>query len=360
MKIYITGTRGIPNQYGGFEQFAEKLGVGLADRGYEVSVYNPSFHPFRDDTFNKVNLIRKFTPENMIGGAANYIYDYACIKDAIKNKADIILECGYASAAPAYRLLNFRNSRIITHLDGLEWQRTKWSGRIQRLIKKSERTAVKFSHGLICDHPLIQQYFIKEYSIEPVYIPYGADTVAGVESDVLDSFDAEMEDYFLVIARLEPENNIHTVIEGFHNSGTTHKLLIIGNIINVYSHRLKKQYSSDKIVFLEGIYDQPALNALRHFCKACFHGHSVGGTNPSLLEAMAAGAMIIAHDNPFNRYVLNNNGMYFSSADDIARILTNENEWISKKEQWTRNNKKEIQENYQWERMVDQYEELFR
>jgi glycosyltransferase involved in cell wall biosynthesis len=361
MKIFITGTKGIPNQYGGFEQFVQQISPRLVARSHEVSVYNPSFHPFRENSYGKVNIIRKFSPENTIGGAANYLYDYLCIRDAIKHKADIILECGYASPAPAYRLLNFRNSKIITHLDGFEWQRSKWSGFVRKIIKKSEYTAVRLSHGLICDHSLIRQYFRDNYPADPACIPYGSDTNKSHDQRFLEPYAVAPGGYYLVIARLEPENNIHTIIDGFLRTGHGSKLLIIGNSSNSYSHRLRKKYlNTEQIILQPGIYDESILGSLRHYSKAYFHGHSVGGTNPSLLEAMASEAMIIAHDNPFNRYILQGNAQYFTSSDDIARILGSEHEWISKKAEWVENNKRLIAENYQWDKVADLYEELFR
>jgi len=321
MKICITGTKGIPNQYGGFEQFVQHISQGLASKGHDVYVYNPTFHPGRDNIINKVKIIRKLSPEKIIGGAANYLYDYLCIKDAIAKGADIILECGYASAAPACRLLDFKKTKIITHLDGFEWQRTKWSRFVRSIILRSERSAVQYSDELVCDHPLIKDYYRKRYAVDPVCIPYGADINIIPDSSMLKPFPVKQGEYFLIIARLERENNIHTIIEGFKKSGIREKLLIIGNTKNPYSIRLKKMSGSfEQAVFVEAIYNESLLHTLRYFCKAYFHGHSVGGTNPSLLEAMAAGAMIIAHDNPFNRYVLKGNALFFQSSGDISRL----------------------------------------
>jgi len=361
MIISITGTKGIPNLYGGFEQFTEKLAVRLANRGHELTIYNPSFHPSTDYPVSKVNIIRKFSPEKLMGAAANYIYDFLSIRDAIRNQAEIILECGYASAAPGYRLLNFQKTKIVTHLDGFEWQRSKWSGNVQKIIRKSERTAVRLSHRLVCDHQLIRQYFIDSYGADPVYIPYGANDSVKPDKQLLDSHQLTPNEYYLVISRLEPENNIQTIIEGYLRSGKSTKLLIVGNSRNNYSHGLKSKYQSTKqVIFHKGIYNEDLLNALRHFSKAYFHGHSVGGTNPSLLEAMAAGATIIGHDNPFIRNILNDNALYFSSSDDITYLLASENEWINKKQEWAANNIRLISEKYQWDQITDQYEDLFR
>ena len=136
MKIAITGTRGIPNCYGGFEQFAEKLSAELAARKHEVWVYNPHFHPFLNENLGQVRILRKPLREKLFGPGANYVYDFLCLKDALNRKADVILECGYASAAPSYPLLRKGKTRLITHMDGMEWQRARWSPVVQRLIMK--------------------------------------------------------------------------------------------------------------------------------------------------------------------------------------------------------------------------------
>jgi hypothetical protein len=127
MKIAITGTKGIPNHYGGFEQFVEFLSVGLVSRGHEVIVYNPTFHPYKNTVYKGVQIVYKPNPENIIGPAANILYDFLCLRDAIRRKSDVILECGYASAVPALSLLRHRGVKMITHLDGMEWKRPKWT-----------------------------------------------------------------------------------------------------------------------------------------------------------------------------------------------------------------------------------------
>ncbi|MGL4338732.1 MAG: DUF1972 domain-containing protein, partial [Turicibacter sp.] len=159
MKIAILGTRGIPNNYGGFEQFAEYLSLGLIKRGHEVSVYNPHFHPYKEISFNGVSIIKKFSPEKQIGASANFIYDFLCYKDAINKDFDVILECGYHSNAPSY-FLKRKNKKplLITNMDGLEWRRSKWNEFTRKLIKKLERIAVAKSDILVSDNLGIQEY----------------------------------------------------------------------------------------------------------------------------------------------------------------------------------------------------------
>jgi glycosyltransferase involved in cell wall biosynthesis len=360
MRIAITGTRGIPNRYGGFEQFAAQLSVRLTERGHEVWVYNPAGHPYRGNNFHKVNIIRKPFPEHLLGPAANYIYDYICIKDAIRKNAGIILECGYASAVPAYRFLDFKNSKVITHLDGFEWQRPKWSRPTRKIIKRAEKTTTRFSHTIVCDHPEIQSYFEQKYSIKPWCIPFGADIFKDPDIKMIEQYNVYPYEYYLVIARLEPENNLQTIINGFLKTGCKEKLLIAGDPDTSFGRKLYNEYRTlDNIIFLNGIYDQIILDNLRHFSKAYFHGHSVGGTNPSLLEAMAAGSLIIAHDNKFNRYILKDNALYFNSEDDIRSVLESFQDLSGHKEKMVSNNIRTIEESYQWEEITGRYEELF-
>jgi glycosyltransferase involved in cell wall biosynthesis len=361
MKIAITGTKGIPNRYGGFEQFAEHLSSRLAQRGHDVLVYNPSFHPVHKDEYNKVKIIRKFSPEKYIGPAANYLYDFLCLSDAIKRKADIILECGYATAAPALRLLNFRKTELLINPDGMEWQRPKWSPIIRLIIRIAEKSVAKTGFKLVCDNPELVNYYKERYNVDSIYIPYGADIFENPDKQILKTFNVQPFEYFLVIARLEPENNLQTIIKGFLKSGYVGKLLIVGNPLNNFGRKLMKEFvASSNILFTKDIFDQNILDNLRYYSKAYFHGHSAGGTNPSLLEAMAAGSLIIAHDNKFNRIILKENALYFNNAEDITGILLSEKDWINKKESLVEENLKIIQQLYQWEEVTNQYEDLFK
>jgi glycosyltransferase involved in cell wall biosynthesis len=360
MKIAITGTRGIPNRYGGFEQFAEKISVQLANRGHDVWVYNPSFHPVAGDVFKEVKIIRKASPEKFFGPAANYLYDFLCLKDAIQRKADIIIECGYATAIPAIMLLNFKKTKLLINPDGMEWKRPGWNMLTRKIILISEIATARLADHLICDHPEISRYYKEKYSVNPVYIPYGAEIFSNPDEKILNAFNLRPFDYFLLISRFEPANNIGPVIRGFLNSGNTIKLVIIGNPENTFGRKLSAEYrSSPNLIFYHDIFDQHILDNLRYFSKAYFHGHSAGGTNPSLLEAMAAGALIIAHDNKFNRYILKDNALYFKNENDITRILNSENNWISGKKSMVKENREIIEQNYLWDKITDQYIYLF-
>lgn len=361
MKIAITGTRGIPNRYGGFEQFAEHLSMRLAQRGYDVWVYNPSFYPVSGNEYNKVRIINRFNPEKYIGPVANYIYDFQCLRDAIRRKADIILECGYATSAPAIRILNFRRSVFLINPDGMEWQRPKWNRLVRWIIRVAEKRVAESGYKFVCDSPELVRYYKEKYNVDSHYIPYGAEIFNNPDETILNPFNILPFEYFLVIARLEPENNLLAIIKGFLNSQCSGKLVIVGDPLNSFGRKLLKEFQdSSNLLFTKDIFDQKILNNLRYYSKAYFHGHSAGGTNPSLLEAMAAGSLIIAHENRFNRHILNDNALYFNDENDILRIIQSENDWINKKELFISENRKAIEKNFQWDNITAQYEALFK
>lgn len=363
-KIAILGTKGIPNRHGGFEQFAEYLSTGLVQRGHEITVYAPHYHPFQGKEIKKVKIKHFYCPESYMGGAAHYIYDHLCLKDAIKSNFDIVYEAGYGSCAFSIRYFKKRlkTPLIITNMDGMEWKRKKWNLMVQYITKKAEHIAVRYSDFLIADNLGIKKYFQDQYGASPVFLPYGAESVQHFDPSILEKYSLKPKEYFLVIARLEPENNIETIIKGFVNSNSMTPLVIIGGLGTTHAKKLLPMASQNpKIIFLGGIYDLDTVNSLRHFCKAYFHGHTVGGTNPSLLEAMACGSFIIAHDNEFNRSVLEDNAEFFSNELCIKNIITGLDDILTRNENGFKTQNIElIKTKYDWNVIIDSHEQFFK
>lgn len=359
MKIAILGTRGIPNTYGGFEQFAEYLSVGLVKRGHNVTVYNPHNHEFEKGEYEGVQIIQKFSPESKMGPAANFIYDYLCLKDALKKDFDVILECGYGTASVSYYLCPIDRSIVITNMDGLEWKRAKWRKPVKKLMKLFEKWGAKKSHALVADNEGIRKHLMDEYGKDSAVIPYGANEFENPAAEVLNDFDVAENDYFLLIARLEPENNIEMILKGYSGSDSKKPFLVIGNHETGYGEFLKNKFPHTQIRFLGSIYDDKIINNLRYYSSAYFHGHSVGGTNPSLLEAMACSCLIMAHDNVFNKEVLNQNALFFSSSAEVTKHINNFSVYDSHKKKILSNNLDRIRTNYSWDHIIDQYERLF-
>ena len=368
MKIAIISTRGIPNNYGGFEQFAEYISVGLVKRGHQVTVYSPHFHPYKNKNYKGVQIKHIYSPENWMGSSVgSYFYDYFSLRDALKNeKFDIIFDTGYTSIVPAYIWFNVKNIYhpvLITNMDGLEYKRTKFNKYVQKLIFWEERKAVEQSHFIIADNIGIQNYYKEKYGKESKLLSYGANIFVNYDQNVLEKYNLKIYNYFLAIARLEPENNIEAVISGYLASvqKNVRPLIIIGKTNTPHGKYLVKKYSCEKFVqFVGGVYDFDILNSIRHFSTAYFHGHSVGGTNPSLLEAMASGCFIVANDNIFNKTVLYEDALYFSSYEDIMQILNNIDISINgRKEVFAENNYSRIRKIYSWEKLIEEYEAYF-
>jgi len=358
MKIAIIGTRGIPNHYGGFEQFAEFLSTGLVQRGHEVVVYNSHTHPYQENEFNGVKLIHCKDPEDKIGTAGQFIYDLNCILDARKRKFDIILQLGYTSSSIWSRLFP-KNAAITTNMDGLEWKRTKYSNKVQRFLHYAERLAIKHSDHLIADSIGIQKYLNEKYGVNSSYIPYGANVFDNPNRQILNEYQLTEQNYDLLIARLEPENSIEIILNGVAETNINRPFLVIGKHETKYGTQLKEKFKSyERIRFLGGIYDQNALNNLRYYSNIYFHGHTVGGTNPSLLEAMGSSSLTCANDNIFNKAILGEDAFYFKSAQDVKNTLTS----LSKEKftHFLENNKMKIKEIYNWDKIINQYETHFK
>lgn len=368
MKIAFVSTRGIPNNYGGFEQFAEYISVGLVERGHDVTVYSPHYHPYQEKEYKGVKIKHIYSPEQWMGGSVgSFFYDYTCLKDALKKEDfDIIYEAGYTSIIPAYIRFNVKDIKkpiFTTNMDGLEYKRTKFNPLVRKFVFWEEKMAVKHSHYLIADNMGIQDYYKEKYGKESKFLAYGADIHDDWDEALLQEYGLEVDNYYLIVARLEPENNLVMAIEGYLKSAENGKrpLIIVGKTNTPHGKELVKKYGQEKSIrFMGGIYDFKKIDSVRHFAYAYFHGHSVGGTNPSLLEAMASGCFMLANDNVFNRAVLKENALYYRNADDVCELLNRiDDEVGAKKESLVNRNWEEIKTVYSWEKLVDEHEKYF-
>lgn len=358
MKIGILGTRGIPNAYGGFEQFAQYLAQGLLKKGHEVYVYNSDQHPYKEKIWNGIHLIHCKDPEDKIGTAGQFIYDYYCLKDARKRAFDVLLQLGYTSNSIWHWLWPGKNTINIVNMDGLEWKRSKYGKLTQRFLQYAEKWAARHADILIADSIGIQEHILKTYYKESIYIPYGAEIPESTNKSILAKWGLEVHQYFLLIARMEPENNVEMIIKGYLASFKPYPLIIIGNPTNKFGQYLMQQYQHENVRFIGAVYEQEAINSIRYYSFLYFHGHSVGGTNPSLLEAMACGCNIAAHGNIFNCAILNNNASYFLSDEDVKGVIDNpeSQEMISDRRI---KNIDAIKSAYNWEKIINDYEQVF-
>lgn len=357
LRIGILGTRGIPNRYGGFEQCAEYLAAGLVEKGHEVWVYNSHDHEYQQSEWNDVHIVHCFDPEKKIGTAGQFIYDLNCIRDARKRSFDVLLQLGYTSNSIWYKVWP-KNCKNVVNMDGLEWKRSKYSSKVQKFLKHAEKWAALNADVLVADSPGIQKHLLETYNKPSHFIAYGADLFETPDENIIKPYDVRPYGYNMLMARMEPENNIEMILKAHAMSGTERRLLVIGKTENEFGQRMVEQYGKKPgICFLGGIYDINIINNLRYYAHLYFHGHSVGGTNPSLLEAMASNSLIAAHNNDFNRGVLGDDAFYFSTAQELTDIIRNTK---SKKEHssFTDNNHKKIRDQYNWPRIVDEYEKV--
>lgn len=357
MKIGIIGTRGIPNEYGGFEQLAEKLSVGLVKNGHEVIVYNSHRHSYQQKDFHGVKIVHCFDAEHLVGTAGQFIYDFNCVMDARKQDFDVLLFLGYTSSS-VWGKLYPKNTVVISNMDGFEWKRQKYSKPVRRFLRYAEKLAVRYSHFFIADSIAMHTYLENKYNKHSEYIAYGAEIIQSAKEELLTSYDLCKKNYFMLMARMEPENNIEMILDGFHQSGSDKKFVVVGNMNNRFGKHIIKKFGNDqRIVFAGAIYDNELTHTLKSNCPLYFHGHTVGGTNPSLIEAMASRVLIAAHDNLFNRAVLNENGYYFSSSGDVKSIIDGFHPAV-KEEVMTQKNFEKIQTAYNWPLIIEQYEKF--
>jgi hypothetical protein len=360
MKIAILGTRGIPNNYGGFEQLAEYLALGLKEKGHEVYVYSQHKHAYQQSNWRGVNIIHKFDPEKKIGTAGQFIYDLNCILDARRRGFDVILNLGYTSSSVWMRLFPSK-TRLITNMDGLEWKRSKYSKVVRFFLRYAEKWAVRRSDTLVADSVAIKHYLKEKYGAESHYIAYGSEIFTEPDERVLEQFGVKPFTYDLLIARLEPENNIEMILDGLMASSVKGKFFVVGNTKNKFGSYIEQKFAQEeRIVFAGPIYNASIINNLRYYSRLYFHGHSVGGTNPSLLEAMGCRCLIAAHNNEFNRAVLREDAFYFKTAEEVKELINGDLRKQNGTETMLNNNLDKIRSNYNWPLIVHLYEELMR
>lgn len=355
MKIALFGTRGIPNHHGGFEQFAEWFGPYVAQKGHEVYVYCSHNHPYQKKEFKGAKLIHCYDPEYKLGTVGQFIYDLNCLLDARKRNFDVLLQMGYTSSSVWHPLLP-KKTLIVTNMDGLEWKRSKYHPLVRRFLAKAEAWAVKSSDYLIADNTAIQEYLKEKYRVYSTYIPYGAEVFHSPDVSALNEYGISPGGYDLIIARMEPENNIETILDGVAQSSRQRMCLVVGkHEATAFGRYLAQKYEKQaNIRFLGGIYNQGLLDNLRHYACHYFHGHSVGGTNPSLLEAMGSQVCIATHDNAFNRAILGDDALYFSNAGQVSTLLDKELD-LGVAKAMIQANAEKIKNLYSWDKINTEY-----
>jgi glycosyltransferase involved in cell wall biosynthesis len=357
VRIAILGTRGVPARYGGFETAAEEIGIRLADWGHEVVVYcrNPGQrqNEYRGMTLVNLPAVRVKAVETISHTGLSAVHAI------LRGKPDVVFLFNAANA-PYISLFRASGIPVAIHVDGLEWRRAKWGRRGSAYYRWAEARSARWAQAVIADSLGIVDHLMAEHGVLATYIPYGAPVVVP-NPQRLAEVGLEPRSYHLVVARFEPENHLTEIVSGYVSSKCRLPLMVVGDAAygDAYRKEVLKAAQDDlRVRFLGSIWDQDLLDALYAGAASYLHGHSVGGTNPSLLRAMGAGAPVIANAVAFNKEVAAGNGRYFSTPHEVA--LACESVELNPEEALARGfaGRVDVSERFQWEEVADQYEKL--
>lgn len=359
MRIAMVGTRGVPARYGGFETCVEEVGARLAARGHDVTVYCRASQPrpARGQRYRGIRLVH--LPAIHVRSLETLSHSALSVMHLIAQDVDAAFVFNAANS-PLLPLLRARGIPVATHVDGLEWKRAKWSGAGRRYYRLAERLAVRWSDALIADAEGIADYYGAEFGAPTVGISYGAQTPDPRAVERIAELGLEPRGYHLVVARLEPENHVHTIVDGYARSSSKLPLVVVGSA--PYGRQYQegiRRVADGRVRLVGGIWDAELLDGLYAGSYTYIHGHSVGGTNPSLLRAMAAGAAVLAWDVGFNREVLGDAGSYFADPDQLRRALELAEADAPAQRVLGECAKREVKR-YDWDDVALRYEELAR
>ena len=359
LRIAMIGTRGVPARYGGFETAIEEVGRRLAGRGHRVLVYsrNPDADAplpplYRGMRVVELPAMRRRSLETLSHTGVSIAH----LLRRVHPDVAFVFNAANSLFLPALRAARIP---VATHVDGLEWKRGKWGPAGQRYYRAAEAAAVRLSDALIADAQGIADYYAQEFSAPTELISYGAPQVP-TRTDRLAELSLEAGGYHLVVARFEIENHVDVVVDGYTRSSARHPLVVVGSApyADEYTRRVES-LADARVRLLGGVWDQELLDQLYTGALVYHHGHSVGGTNPSLLRAIGAGTAVDAFDVSFNREVLGEAGRYWSDADDVAGLVDSaEADPAAQLERGARS--LERARLYDWDEVADRYEALAR
>lgn len=322
LSIAMIGTRGVPAAYGGFETAIEEIGRRLVERGHSVTVYCRSKDGEKPAEHLGMSLVH--LPALHVKVAETLSHTALSTLHALAHRAPDAAFVFNAANAPFVPLLRAKGIPTAVHVDGLEWKRDKWGGIGKRYYRAAETTAVRTSDALIADAQGIADYYEDEFGVPTELISYGATIIDAPTSHKIAEIGLTPGGFHLVVARFEPENHVREIVEGYSASDATLPLVVVGSAPYSadYTTAIEAVAARDpRIRMLGGVWDQDLLDELYANALTYVHGHSVGGTNPSLLRAIGAGTAVLAWDVAFNREVTVENGRYFASAAALAPLL---------------------------------------
>lgn len=322
MQLVISGIRGVPAQHGGFETFAENLSRYLVKCNWCVIVYcqENGDGPIYESEWEGVRRVH--IPVKNTGPLGTIIFDLKSVLHSLRHDG-VFLTLGYNTAI--FNLLyRIKGKHNVINMDGIEWKRQKWSWLAKTWFWLNERFGCWFGNHLIADHPEIKLHLSARISEKKITtIPYSADLIDQADIECIEKLGLENKNYCLIIARPEPENSLLEIVQAYSNKERNKKLVVLGNFEpkkNKY-HNSVMNAASNEVIFPGAIYEKQVVEALRYYSLIYIHGHRVGGTNPSLVEALGAGSPVIAHNNKFNRWVIGDEGCFFDYVEDLSQKL---------------------------------------
>ncbi len=357
--VRVLGTRGVPANHGGFETAVENVGYFLRDQGWRVIIYCQvsGSGPITEDVWHGIE--RVLIPTSRDGWLGTAIFDLRSILHASRFH-DVCLTMGYNTAG--FNLVQWvRRIPNVFNMDGIEWSRARWGRAKRSTLWVNERIACWIGSDLIADHPVIEEHLAtRARRSKLTTIAYGAHAVTQAPTNPVTSRGLEPGGYLTLICRPVDENSILELVQGFSSKRRNHKLAVFGDYspeTNSY-HRAVMDAASDEVVFVGSVYDPDEIAALRFHSSGYLHGHTVGGTNPSLVEAMGAGNAVIAHDNPFNRWVAADGAVYFRTAEEAGSAISALLDDPEYRRGLGQANRRRHAAEFTWERIGGQYQEL--
>ena len=353
------GTRGIPARYGGFETFAEELSTRLAERGHDVTVYCRDYNmPSREPLYRGVKLVHLPTIRHKYLDTVAHTFVSAL--HAMFRRYDAVLLCNAANSI-FIPMLRLTGKPVALNVDGVERRRKKWNAAGRLWYRLGEYFATKFPNRIVADADVIRCYYFENYRVNATMISYGCDPAGDVAPEEIEKFGLASNEYVLYVSRLEPENNAHEVIEAFEGVKTEKRLAIVGDApySAPYITRLKST-TDPRVVFTGAVYG-PAYKALQANAYCYVQATEVGGTHPALLEAMGAGRCVLANGTPENREVLADAGIVYEAgnAGDLRAKLQEVLDDPSLIERCGEKARARARSVYSWEKVTDEYEQLF-
>lgn len=363
MKIAILGSRGYPFVYSGYETFIKELSERLVKHyNVEITVYcHKNLFKQKPKTVNGINLV--YVPTVQSKSLSQLVHSFQSFIHASLSSYDIVFAVNSANG-PFGWIPRIFGKKTCINVDGLEWLRPKWKGLGAKYFYWASKLSTRTFNKIINDSDAMRNFYLNEFQKDSTVIAYGANIRHSQDASLIKTYSLESDGYYLIVGRLIPDNNADLIVKEFVKSNSSKKLVIVGDVPykDTYAENIKK-VEDDRVVFTGYVTDQNILAELYHNCFCYLHGHEFGGTNPTMLKALAYGCGIIALDTPFTREMLNEDihGVYFSKENESLRNTIESIESnLEKIAELRRSSRKRIEEKYTWELITEQYYLFFK